>query len=278
MRRLGVRANADTPADAAKAREFGAEGIGLCRTEHMFFGDERLPIDARDDPGRDEERAPRRARPAAADAAGRLRGDLRGDGRPAGHDPAARPAAARVPAAARGGDRRADARPDPRAARGEPDARDARLPPRAAVCRRSTRCRCARSSAPRSPSRRTGEAPLVEIMHPLVGFAEELRRLRELTRARPPRRASFDYLVGTMIELPRACVRADEIAEVADFFSFGTNDLTQTTLGFSRDDAEGKFLTRLPRGRRPRARTRSRARPGGRRRPDADRASSGDAA
>jgi pyruvate,orthophosphate dikinase len=53
----------------------------------------------------------------------------------------------------------------------------------------------------------------------------------------------IDYLVGTMIELPRACVRADEIAEEADFFSFGTNDLTQTTLGFSRDDAEGKFLT-----------------------------------
>jgi pyruvate, orthophosphate dikinase len=95
---------------------------------------------------------------------------------------------------------------------------------------------------------RTGNAPLVEIMHPLVGFAEELRRLRALTVGtadaeleRAGRR--IDYQVGTMIELPRACVRADEIAEQADFFSFGTNDLTQTTLGFSRDDAEGKFLT-----------------------------------
>ena len=106
---------------------------------------------------------------------------------------------------------------------------------------------------------RTGEAPLVEIMHPLVGFAEELRRLRELTDARSrPRRASVEYLVGTMIELPRACVRADEIAEHADFFSFGTNDLTQTALGFSRDDAEGKFLTHYLERRRPRARTRSR--------------------
>jgi pyruvate,orthophosphate dikinase len=92
---------------------------------------------------------------------------------------------------------------------------------------------------------RTGEAPRVEIMHPLVAFAEELRRLRELT-IRVAEEEGFDapYLVGTMIELPRACVRAGEIAAHADFFSFGTNDLTQTALGFSRDDAEGKFLTR----------------------------------
>jgi pyruvate,orthophosphate dikinase len=95
---------------------------------------------------------------------------------------------------------------------------------------------------------RTGEAPLVEIMHPLVGFAEELRRLRQLTDDTAAEELhdagrALAYLVGTMIELPRACVRADEIAEIADFFSFGTNDLTQTTLGFSRDDAEGKFLT-----------------------------------
>jgi pyruvate, orthophosphate dikinase len=96
---------------------------------------------------------------------------------------------------------------------------------------------------------RSGNAPLVEIMHPLVGFAEELRRLRRLTldtasAELEQAEREIDYLVGTMIELPRACVRADEIAEQADFFSFGTNDLTQTTLGFSRDDAEGKFLTR----------------------------------
>jgi pyruvate,orthophosphate dikinase len=90
---------------------------------------------------------------------------------------------------------------------------------------------------------RTGEPPLVEIMHPLVGFSEELRRLRELTERVAAEEPSVEYLCGTMIELPRACVRADEIAEVADFCSFGTNDLTQTALGFSRDDAEGKFLT-----------------------------------
>jgi pyruvate,orthophosphate dikinase len=90
---------------------------------------------------------------------------------------------------------------------------------------------------------RTGEAPLVEIMHPLVGFREELRRLRELTVETAAEESDVEYLCGTMIELPRACIRADEIAEEADFFSFGTNDLTQTALGFSRDDAEGKFLT-----------------------------------
>ena len=90
---------------------------------------------------------------------------------------------------------------------------------------------------------RIGQAPLVEIMHPLVGFAEELKRLRALTLAAAADEAELDFQVGTMIELPRACVRADEIAEYADFFSFGTNDLTQTALGFSRDDAEGKFLT-----------------------------------
>jgi pyruvate,orthophosphate dikinase len=90
---------------------------------------------------------------------------------------------------------------------------------------------------------RTGDAPFVEIMHPLVAFQEELRRLRKLTIETASNEADVEYLVGTMIELPRACVRADEIAEEADFFSFGTNDLTQTALGFSRDDAEGKFLT-----------------------------------
>jgi pyruvate,orthophosphate dikinase len=90
---------------------------------------------------------------------------------------------------------------------------------------------------------RTGEAPLVEIMHPLVGFGEELSRLRALTERVAAEEPTVAYLCGTMIELPRACIRADEIAEVADFCSFGTNDLTQTALGFSRDDAEGKFLT-----------------------------------
>jgi pyruvate,orthophosphate dikinase len=97
--------------------------------------------------------------------------------------------------------------------------------------------------AARAVEERTGRAPLVEIMHPLVGFREELHRLRKLTERVAAEEPSVAYRCGTMIELPRACIRADEIAEVADFCSFGTNDLTQTALGFSRDDAEGRFLT-----------------------------------
>ena len=113
-------------------------------------------------------------------------------------------------------------------------------------------------------------APLVEIMHPLVGFGEELKRLRELTVRVAAEEGELEYLVGTMIELPRACVRADEIAEHADFFSFGTNDLTQTALGLSRDDA-GRVPLALPRDGRARARPVRDDRPGRRRRPDGDR-------
>ena len=94
----------------------------------------------------------------------------------------------------------------------------------------------------------TGEMPHVEIMIPLVGFEQELKLMRELTETTAAevlaeRGVTVDYTVGTMIEVPRAALTADEIARQADFFSFGTNDLTQTTLAFSRDDAEGKFLT-----------------------------------
>ena len=90
---------------------------------------------------------------------------------------------------------------------------------------------------------KTGKAPLVEIMYPLVAFAAEFRRLRDLTDRGAAEENAGEYRVGTMIELPSACLRAGEIAELADFLSFGTNDLTQTTLGFSRDDAEGRFLS-----------------------------------
>ena len=184
LRRLRVRANADTPEDAAKAREFGAEGIGLCRTEHMFMAAGPAADRAGDDPGARRGRAPRRARQAAADAAVRLRGHLRGDGRVPGHDPPARPAAARVPAVARGGDlgRRCAGASPSCTSRTRCSARAAA----GSACSgpRSTRCRCARSCAPR-PRWASAPAtpPLVEIMHPLVGFREELRAAARADRA-----------------------------------------------------------------------------------------------
>jgi pyruvate, orthophosphate dikinase len=97
--------------------------------------------------------------------------------------------------------------------------------------------------AAKSVKQRTGEAPHLEIMIPLVAYETELRIMRELVeRVFEEEDGDLEHSVGTMIELPRACFAADKIAGQADFFSFGTNDLTQTALGFSRDDVEGKFL------------------------------------
>jgi pyruvate, orthophosphate dikinase len=242
VRRLQVRANADTPEDAARAREFGAEGVGLCRTEHMFFGDGRLPvvqemIMARDEQGR--RRALERLLPMQqADFEGIFEAMA---GLPVTIrllDPPLHeflPSLDEAPEEMRARIRQLQESNPMLGTRGcrlglqFPEIYEMQV--RAIV------------RAARAVQDRTGDAPLVEIMHPLVGFAEELRRLRELTVAVASEENDVEYLCGTMIELPRACVRADEIAEHADFFSFGTNDLTQTALGFSRDDAEGKFLT-----------------------------------
>jgi pyruvate, orthophosphate dikinase len=243
VRRLRVRANADTPEDAAKAREFGAEGIGLCRTEHMFMAEGRLPVVREMIMAEDEE-----GRRAALD---RLLPMQQSDFEGIFEAMAGLPVTIRLL--------------DPPLHEFLPpveEATDDRMRGRIRALQESnpmlgTRgCRLglqwpeiyemqvrAIVRAARAVEERTGEAPLVEIMHPLVGFAEELRRLRELTVGIAEAEGAPEYLCGTMIELPRACVRADEIAEYADFFSFGTNDLTQTALGFSRDDAEGKFLT-----------------------------------
>jgi len=242
-RRLGVRANADTPEDAAKAREFGAQGIGLCRTEHMFMAQDRLPvmqamIMADDERGR---------RTALEQLLPFQQADFEGIFE----------AMRGLPVTIRLLDPPLhEFLPD------EDEAVDERMRRRIRALREAnpmlgTRgCRLglqypevyemqvrAIVRAANAVAERTGAAPIVEIMHPLVGFEEELRRLRELTVEVANEERAGDYLCGTMIELPRACVRADGIAEHADFFSFGTNDLTQTALGFSRDDAEGKFLT-----------------------------------
>ena len=245
VRRLKVRANADTPDDAARARGFGAEGIGLCRTEHMFMAEDRLPL-VREmilAAGEDERRS----------VLEKLLPLQQGDFEGIFEAMSGLPVTIRLL--------------DPPLHEFLPpleEARDERMRERIRALQEAnpmlgTRgCRLgllwpeiyemqvrAIVRAAAAVQARTGEAPLVEIMHPLVGFAEELRRLRSMTVATANEEDdSVEYLVGTMIELPRACIRADEIAEYADFFSFGTNDLTQTALGLSRDDAEGKFLTR----------------------------------
>jgi pyruvate, orthophosphate dikinase len=245
LRRLSVHANADTPEDAAKARELGAEGIGLCRTEHMFMAEDRLPV-MREMIMADSERGRREALERILPM---QQADFEGifeamAGLPVTIRLLDPPLHEFLPSLEEAGD-------------------DLRLRDRIRVLHEVNPmlgmrgCRLglifpeiyemqvrAIVRASKAVHERTGEPPIVEIMHPLVGFGEELRRLRELTVRTVEEEGEIDYLVGTMIELPRACVRADEVAEHADFFSFGTNDLTQTTLGYSRDDAENKFLAR----------------------------------
>ncbi len=243
-RRLRVRANADTPEDAAKAREFGAEGIGLCRTEHMFMAEERLPV-VREMIMADGEEGRRKA-------LDKLLPMQQGDFEAIFEAMAGLPVTIRLldpplheflPSLEQATDERMRRRiKQLQEANPMLGTRGCRLGLQwPEVYEMQVR---AVIRAARAVEERTGEAPLVEIMHPLVAFEEELRRLRELTVHVAEQEApEVEYLCGTMIELPRACVRADEIAAQADFFSFGTNDLTQTALGFSRDDAEGKFLT-----------------------------------
>jgi len=248
IRRLKVRANADTPADAVKAREFGAQGIGLCRTEHMFMAEERLPLVRKMIMARGEEER----RSVLVELLPFQQEDFEGIFE----------AMAGLPVTIRLLDpplheflppldeaesdemrRRIRALHEENPMLGSRGCRLGLMYPEIYAMQVQAIVRAALAV-----EARTGEPPLVEIMHPLVGFAEELRRLREFTldaasAEMDQAERQIDYLVGTMIEVPRACVRADEIAVHADFFSFGTNDLTQTTLAFSRDDAEGKFLT-----------------------------------
>ena len=258
FRRLKVRTNADTPADARTARSFGAEGIGLCRTEHMFFQPERLlavreMILAGDEAGR---------RAALAKILPMQRSDFAElfrvmDGLPVTIrllDPPLHEFLPHTPAEI---DEVAAAVGVPRAAIAAKVAELTEANPMLGHrgCRLAItfpeiyeiQTRAIGQAA--AEVARAGIAVHPEIMIPLVMVPEELRRLRALVTTTFTEAVSeaiggadIPVTIGTMIELPRACVVADQIAAHADFFSFGTNDLTQTTYGLSRDDA-GRFLT-----------------------------------
>ncbi len=251
-RRMRVRANAETPLDAETARNFGAEGIGLCRTEHMFFDAERIQnvremIFAR---SADDRRA----------ALDKLLPEQRSDFEKLFEIMHGLPITIRL----------LDPPLHEFLPHGEKDIKT--FSKAANIPEEDVRLRLAELSetnpmlghrgcrlgitfpeiyamqaraifeAAVSVDQKTGESIIPEVMIPLVGARKELELMRavvenEAKAVFAEKGASVDYLVGTMIELPRAALMADDIAGAADFFSFGTNDLTQTTLGMSRDDA-----------------------------------------
>ncbi len=256
VRAMGVRANADTPTDAKNARRFGAEGIGLCRTEHMFFDGNRITavremIMADDAEGR---------RKALAKLLPMQRGDFEElfrimDGLPVTIRLLDPPLHEFLPktdaemeevAAATGKDmgfvrHRAAALHEANPMLGHRGCRLAITAPE--IYEMQAR---AIFEAAAAVIKETGAKLVPEIMIPLIATKKELDLLKAMVDRVGAAVASetgvkLDYLVGTMIELPRAALRAAEIAEAAEFFSFGTNDLTQTCFGLSRDDA-GSFL------------------------------------
>jgi pyruvate,orthophosphate dikinase len=263
-KRLGVRANADTPEDARKAREFGAQGIGLCRTEHMFMSQDRLPVVQKMILAKNNEQR----QTALAKLLPMQQEDFIGifeamEGFPVTIRLLDPPLHEFLPnieellvdvtlMKERGGDslqlkekeellRQVRSLHESNPMLGHRGCRLGLVTPEIYRMQSLAIFRAVAELAGR------GISIIPEVMIPLVGHENELRLLRELVEesAEQVMQESglrFTYLVGTMIELPRACVTADKIAAHADFFSFGTNDLTQTTFGYSRDDAEGKFL------------------------------------
>lgn len=255
-RRMGVRANADNPVDSDVAKKFGAEGIGLCRTEHMFFGGERIDsvremILAEDRNSRKEALA--KLKPFQKDDFLEIFKVMKGlpvtvrllD--PPLHeflphtDEEVEVLAKRLGLEVSKLKQRLENLKEFNPMLGHRGCRLGVTYPEIYEMQIE-----AIAEASKEASEFLNETVAVEVMIPLVSTAGELKRLRALTETTfdkiVPKDAKVDYLVGTMIELPRAALTADEIAEHADFFSFGTNDLTQTTLGLSRDDS-GKFLS-----------------------------------
>ncbi len=263
VRTLGVRANADIPRDARMARQFGAEGIGLCRTEHMFFAADRLPIVQQmilADDTEAREKALMKLLPMQ-------RSDFKG----------LFEAMAGFPVTIRLLDPPLhEFLPKREELMVELAVMQAKNAPKALIAKkekllhrvedlhefnpmlghRGCRLGIVYPEITRMQTRaiieaacelaKKGKKVVPEIMIPLVGITKELQNQKELIKATAEevmkkKGVKINYLIGTMIELPRAAIIADEIAKEAEFFSFGTNDLTQTTFGFSRDDA-GKFI------------------------------------
>jgi pyruvate, orthophosphate dikinase len=263
LRRLGVRANADTPADAARARELGADGIGLCRTEHMFFGGDRealvreLFIGQHDD--EDFSRLLERLGAiqqedftAILQLMAGLPVTIRLLDPPLHEFVPVQGFERELRAAESGGDAAAIERARTRLAAAEKleevnpmlGTRGARLGLTVRGLYEMQACAIARAAVEVSAD---GGNPRVEIMLPLIAYEKELAELRRFVESSmvpilEQASAPISIPIGTMIELPRACLAAAEIGRHADFFSFGTNDLTQTALGMSRDDAESGFL------------------------------------
>ncbi len=258
-RKLGIRTNADTPEQAKMAVQFGAEGIGLCRTEHMFFEGDRIDAVRQMILASDVEE--RKA--ALKKLLPYQRKDFEGmfkamEGRPVTvrlldpplheflpHDSAQRNALAE----------KMNIKPDVLAARCKAlEEQNPMLGHRGCRLGNSypeiTEMQ-ARAIFEAAANVMKGKKPTkvkVEVMVPLVGFVQELKFQAGVIRSvadavMKEKKVKIDYMLGTMIEVPRGALTADEIAEVAEFFSFGTNDLTQTGLGMSRDDS-GSFLSR----------------------------------
>jgi len=264
FRTMGVRANADYPRDARTAREFGAEGIGLCRTEHMFMEEERLPIM--------QQMIMAATEPERRKALDRLLDFQKEDFKGLFREMGSLPVIIRLldPPLHEFLPRLEDLLVEVTELRlrGETE----KLREREVVLRRVRAlhefnpmlglrgCRLGilypeinemqvrailLAAVELKKQERIDIVP--EIMIPLIGLTNELRvvhqQLEQVAQAVVKEAGiKVRYMFGTMIEIPRACVVADEIAEIAEFFSYGTNDLTQTIFGFSRDDAQGKFL------------------------------------
>jgi pyruvate, orthophosphate dikinase len=261
IRRLRVRTNADTPADAARAREFGAEGIGLCRTEHMFMASDRQPLMRAMIMAAEEDE--RRA------ALEKLLPLQQRDFEGLFEEMAGRPVTVRLldPPLHEFMPRAEDVSRDLERARAETDTDEvaqleaildrvhALTETNPMLGTRGVRLGLLHPEiyemqaraivrAAKAVGVRTGSEPHLDVMIPLVAYERELSRMRDLVEGVAAEEGNTAILkVGTMIELPRACFVADRIARTADFFSFGTNDLTQTALGFSRDDVEAGIVS-----------------------------------